>query len=44
MRGSSGEGVPDTLAVWADGTARLYAGRSGGLGAATPVDLGWGAR
>ncbi|MEU3478886.1 hypothetical protein ACI2LO_32695 [Streptomyces sp. NPDC033754] len=40
----TGDGLPDVLAVWEDGTARLYPGRLDGLGAAAPVDLGWGAR
>lgn len=40
----TGDGLPDVLAVWEDGTARLYPGRLDGLGASSPVDLGWGAR
>ncbi|MEU7516666.1 VCBS repeat-containing protein [Streptomyces sp. NPDC042898] len=40
----TGDGLPDLLAVWEDGTARLYPGRLDGLGASKPVDLGWGAR
>ncbi|MFI9206989.1 FG-GAP repeat domain-containing protein [Streptomyces sp. NPDC053253] len=40
----TGDGLPDVLAVWEDGTARLYPGRLDGLGASKPVDLGWGAR
>ncbi|MDV5145168.1 VCBS repeat-containing protein [Streptomyces sp. SBC-4] len=40
----TGDGLPDVLAVWEDGTARLYPGRVDGLGASSPVDLGWGAR
>lgn len=38
----TGDGPPDVLAVWNDGSAHLYPGTSGGgLGPSTPVDLGW---
>ncbi|MFC8981053.1 hypothetical protein ACFU3J_11535 [Streptomyces sp. NPDC057411] len=39
----NGDGRPDVLAVWNDGSAHLYPGSSDGrLGPSTPVDLGWG--
>ncbi|MFE9138942.1 hypothetical protein [Streptomyces sp. NPDC007355] len=37
----TGDGLPDLMAVWSDGTAHLYPGKDRGLGTRIAVNLGW---